>query len=69
MTLTELIVTAACSNVGAVILARIWSHYEHKDSADKLAEIHVLVNQRLDDALAEITELRAQLQDAQDGES
>ena len=69
MTLTELIVTAACSNVGAVILTRLWSRFEHKKTAAQIAEIHVLVNQRLDDALAEITELRAQLHATKDGKS
>lgn len=54
MTIIELIVTAAFSNVGAVLVTRVWAHYEHVETKEKIAEVHVLVNSRLSEALERI---------------
>lgn len=67
MTIVELIVTAACSNVGAVILTRLWSRIEHKETEKKLTEIHVLVNGRLSEALQRIKHLESELEKAENG--
>ena len=58
MTLTELIVTTAGGNVAAVLVTRLWSHFENKDTTRQLTEIHVLVNNRLTEALERVETLK-----------